>query len=146
MTKESAIDFPGNCRLHVALTVSDLEASKRFYELLLCEPRGKEGHLLNGVSVVLDPGERLAIVGPTGSGKTLFLRALALLDPIDAGEVLWRGTDCGVAAGDPTGAERAAAGRTHGCARRRNHAPDRTTGTWLVRRSRRRTCFDLGQP
>lgn len=35
MTNESAADFPGNYRLHVALAVRDVEASKRFYELLL---------------------------------------------------------------------------------------------------------------
>jgi len=42
MNTESAVEFTGNCRLHVALTVSDLEASKRFYELLHGEPASKE--------------------------------------------------------------------------------------------------------
>ena len=42
MKNESAVDFAGNCRLHVALTVTDLQASKRFYELLLGEPPSKE--------------------------------------------------------------------------------------------------------
>lgn len=42
MKKESAVDFAGNCRLHVAMTVTDLQASKRFYELLLGEPPSKE--------------------------------------------------------------------------------------------------------
>ena len=42
MSTESAGAFPGNCRLHVALNVSDFQASKRFYELLLGEPPSKE--------------------------------------------------------------------------------------------------------
>ncbi len=33
----------------------------------------------------------MAVVGPTGAGKSLLLRALSLLDPLDAGEVRWRG-------------------------------------------------------
>lgn len=36
-------------------------------------------------------GERLALVGPSGSGKSLLLRALAGLDPLEAGEVRLEG-------------------------------------------------------
>ncbi|MAT15138.1 MAG: glyoxalase/bleomycin resistance/dioxygenase family protein [Planctomyces sp.] len=39
---ESAAEFPGNYRLHVALTVSNLEASRRFYEILFREGPVKE--------------------------------------------------------------------------------------------------------
>jgi len=46
--------------------------------------------LLRNVSLQVDSGDRLALVGPTGSGKSLLLRALALLDPLDCGEVRWR--------------------------------------------------------
>jgi len=49
------------------------------------------GWLFQDFDLNLESGDRLALVGPTGSGKSLILRALALLDPVDSGEVLWRG-------------------------------------------------------
>ncbi len=50
-----------------------------------------EGWLLEDVSLELLPGTRVALGGPSGAGKTLLLRALALLDPVDAGRVLFHG-------------------------------------------------------
>ncbi|EDZ99109.1 ABC transporter related [Burkholderia sp. H160] len=47
--------------------------------------------LLQPTTFALRAGERVAITGPSGSGKSVFLRALALLDPIDAGRMLWHG-------------------------------------------------------
>jgi putative ABC transport system ATP-binding protein len=47
--------------------------------------------LLNEISLSIRGGDRLALTGPSGAGKTLLLRALAMLDPIDAGTILWRG-------------------------------------------------------
>lgn len=47
--------------------------------------------LLAPTDFALQAGERVAIVGASGSGKSVFLRALALLDPPDCGEVLWMG-------------------------------------------------------
>lgn len=49
------------------------------------------GFLLDDIHLAIGPSERVAIVGPSGAGKTLLLRALAMLDAIDAGELLWRG-------------------------------------------------------
>jgi len=49
------------------------------------------GWLLEDVSLQLMPGARLALRGPSGAGKTLLLRSLALLDPVDAGQVLYHG-------------------------------------------------------
>jgi putative ABC transport system ATP-binding protein len=46
---------------------------------------------LRGISLSIYGGERLAIIGATGSGKTLLMRSLALLDPVDGGDVLWKG-------------------------------------------------------
>lgn len=54
---------------------------------------GGEGWLLHDVSLALAPGERAALIGPSGAGKTLLMRALALLDPLDRGAVWWRGRD-----------------------------------------------------
>jgi len=47
--------------------------------------------LLEPTDLTLDAGERVALTGPSGSGKSVLLRALALLDPLDAGHVQWRG-------------------------------------------------------
>ncbi len=47
--------------------------------------------LFQDIFIRIEWGARLAIVGSTGSGKTLLLRALAHLDAIDVGEILWKG-------------------------------------------------------
>ena len=62
--------------------------------------RGEDGErLLSGLSLELPAGSRVAIQGPTGAGKSLLLRSLALLDPVEEGEVRWGGSpieDCDV--------------------------------------------------
>jgi putative ABC transport system ATP-binding protein len=50
-----------------------------------------DGWLLQDISLSVHGGDRIALTGPTGSGKTLLLRALALLDPFDATKFCWRG-------------------------------------------------------
>ena len=47
--------------------------------------------LLKNLSLDIHAGDRITIEGPSGSGKSLLLRALALLDPIEGGAVRWRG-------------------------------------------------------
>ena len=42
MRTESAVEFPGEYRLHVALTVTNLKKSKRFYDLLFGVSPSKE--------------------------------------------------------------------------------------------------------
>jgi putative ABC transport system ATP-binding protein len=48
--------------------------------------------LIRDVNLEVEPGDRLAITGPTGSGKTVLVRAVALLDPVDEGIIRFRGT------------------------------------------------------
>ena len=42
MNKQSAVNFPGSNRVHIALAVRDLERSRTFYETLLGVPPTKE--------------------------------------------------------------------------------------------------------
>ncbi|NKB80585.1 MAG: glyoxalase/bleomycin resistance/dioxygenase family protein [Nitrospirales bacterium] len=42
MNKQSAVNFPGSSRVHIALAVMDLERSRTFYETLLGVPPTKE--------------------------------------------------------------------------------------------------------
>jgi len=48
--------------------------------------------VLDGVSLVVSPGDRIGIVGPNGIGKSTVLRVLAGLEESDGGRVLRNGT------------------------------------------------------
>jgi putative ABC transport system ATP-binding protein len=47
--------------------------------------------LLQDVSLEIAGGMRCAVAGPSGAGKTLLLRALVGLDPLEAGQIRWHG-------------------------------------------------------
>lgn len=48
--------------------------------------------LIQNIALSVYPGDRISIIGPTGSGKTVFLRSLAMLDEIQEGELIYQGT------------------------------------------------------
>ncbi len=50
-----------------------------------------EGWLIRDVTLTLSLGERLGVLGPSGAGKTVLLRCLAMLDPVDSGSIRWQG-------------------------------------------------------
>jgi putative ABC transport system ATP-binding protein len=53
--------------------------------------RDDDGWLMRDVELTLGGGDRVAVVGPTGSGKSVLLRALGCLDVIDQGDLCWQG-------------------------------------------------------
>jgi len=55
--------------------------------------RGQTALAIDDVSLSLDAGQVLAVLGPSGSGKSTLLRAIAGLEVLDAGRVLWNGVD-----------------------------------------------------
>ncbi|MDO5533331.1 MAG: ABC transporter ATP-binding protein [Propionibacteriaceae bacterium] len=54
---------------------------------------------VDGVSLHVAPGEVVALLGASGSGKSSLLRAIAGLEPLAAGRITWDGRDL---AGTPT--------------------------------------------
>ncbi len=48
--------------------------------------------LIDNITLAVGAGDRIALTGPTGSGKTVLLRLLAMLDANDEGEIHWRGS------------------------------------------------------
>lgn len=63
------------------------ELDKSFTEV------GEEIHVLRGLDLELAEGERLAIVGESGVGKSTLLHILGTLDRPSSGQVIYRGSD-----------------------------------------------------
>ena len=63
------------------LKVVDLQ--KKFHKL----------EVLKGISTTFHENEVVSIIGPSGGGKSTFLRCLNLLETPDSGQVLFKGQD-----------------------------------------------------
>ena len=53
-------------------------------------------HVLQNISLNLEKGEALAIIGSSGSGKTTLLRCLNFLETPDTGVIVWTAKPCGM--------------------------------------------------
>jgi lipoprotein-releasing system ATP-binding protein len=61
---------------------------------------GVELAVLNGIDLVLRPGELVALVGPSGAGKSTLLHVAGLLERPSGGEVRIDGKECGALSDD----------------------------------------------
>lgn len=52
---------------------------------------GTDRVLIDRISLSIAGGERIGLVGSSGAGKTVLMRALVLLDPVQQGRILWQG-------------------------------------------------------
>ena len=50
-------------------------------------------HVLHGVSLEVDRGQVVCVIGPSGSGKSTLLRCINLLEPLDEGRILLEGRE-----------------------------------------------------
>jgi polar amino acid transport system ATP-binding protein len=65
-------------------------------EAVSIRKRYGRNEVLRGVSFGVERGDVKAVLGPSGSGKSTMLRCLALLEPLDGGEVRLEGRAIGV--------------------------------------------------
>jgi ABC-type polar amino acid transport system ATPase subunit len=57
-------------------------------------------HVLKGIDISVHQGQHIVIFGPSGSGKSTLLRTMNLLEPPDAGSILFDGKEYGRSLGD----------------------------------------------
>ena len=89
-TEPGAAQVPAGGHILDADVIAELHAgSARDFVLEAVDVHKHYGgnEVLRGVSLGIHRGEVKAILGPSGSGKSTLLRCLALLEPIEAGEI-----------------------------------------------------------
>jgi ABC-type Fe3+/spermidine/putrescine transport system ATPase subunit len=57
------------------------------------DPAGGDWLLADGLSLTVQAGETVAILGPSGTGKSTLLKMVAGLEPLDAGSIWFDGVD-----------------------------------------------------
>ena len=60
---------------------------------LRCINRNFDGFKLTDLSLLVEPGQYMVIIGPTGAGKTLLLETIQGFHELDSGEILLDGAD-----------------------------------------------------
>jgi len=73
--------------------MSKMNDSETMIEVVDLHKRFKDLHVLNGISTVVKRSEVVAIMGPSGGGKSTFLRCLNRLEEPSSGHIYIEGVD-----------------------------------------------------
>ena len=71
-------------------------SGKPILEIKGLHKRFGDHHVLKGIDFTVEPGERIAIIGGSGSGKSTFLRCMNFMETLSEGEIWLDGTRIGV--------------------------------------------------
>jgi polar amino acid transport system ATP-binding protein len=73
----------------------DRDSTDPLISIRLLQKSFGQQKVLHNVSLLVQPGEKVAIIGSSGSGKTTLLRCIAQLDKPDSGSILISGAPIG---------------------------------------------------
>ena len=89
----SYMDIPISDETAETIPIPEAEEYEFTFENVSFRYKGQENYALKNINITLTPGEKLAVVGLNGAGKTTFIKLLLRLYDVTEGRILLNGTD-----------------------------------------------------
>ncbi len=87
------LDYETNIEGHIGSFAVPAEQKELVLENVCFKYPGTEKNILDNVSMTIHPGEKIAIVGENGAGKTTFVKLLMRLYDVTGGSICYGGHD-----------------------------------------------------
>ena len=84
---------PDEAQKHLSLETSDKGVTVSFSNASFTYPGRPDVPILENISFVAEPGQKVAIVGPSGAGKTTLFQLLLRFYPLQTGQIALNGVD-----------------------------------------------------
>ena len=84
---------PDEAQKHLSLETSDKGVTVSFSNASFTYPGRPDVPILENISFVAEPGQKVAIVGPSGAGKTTLFQLLLRFYPLQTGKITLNGVD-----------------------------------------------------